>query len=182
MTVYSADGLANWYKPQFEKFTEDTGIDVNLVEAGSGEVVSRVEKEQSNPQADLLVTLPPFIQKADKSGLLRRQRRRHRRDLRRPGRGQTATTCRSSNNALSFIVNPGANPAAEDVGRPAGAAVQGQAAVLDARPGRRRHRGADPAAAAARQAGRARLPDEAAGQQRRPVVVDGQAAAQGQQR
>ena len=70
VTVYSADGLANWYKPQFEKFTQDTGIAVNLVEAGSGEVVSRVEKEQSNPQADLLVTLPPFIQKADKSGLL----------------------------------------------------------------------------------------------------------------
>src|ERR1700760_621229 len=70
LTVYSADGLANWYKPQFDKFTKDTGIAVNLVEAGSGEVVSRVEKEQSNPQADLLVTLPPFIQKADKSGLL----------------------------------------------------------------------------------------------------------------
>ena len=70
VTVYSADGLANWYKAQFDKFTKDTGISVNLVEAGSGEVVSRVEKEQSNPQADLLVTLPPFIQKADKSGLL----------------------------------------------------------------------------------------------------------------
>ena len=70
VTVYSADGLANWYKPQFDKFTKDSGIAVNLVEAGSGEVVSRVEKEQSNPQADLLVTLPPFVQKADKSGLL----------------------------------------------------------------------------------------------------------------
>ena len=45
VTVYSADGLANWYKPQFDKFTKDTGIAVNLVEAGSGEVVSRVEKE-----------------------------------------------------------------------------------------------------------------------------------------
>ena len=70
MTVYSADGLATWYKPQFDDFTKNTGINVNLVEAGSGEVVSRVEKEQSNPQADLLVTLPPFIQKADQTGLL----------------------------------------------------------------------------------------------------------------
>src|SRR5712671_2529215 len=70
VTVYTADGLATWYKGQFDKFTKDTGINVNIVEAGSGEVVSRVEKEQSNPQADLLVTLPPFIQKADKSGLL----------------------------------------------------------------------------------------------------------------
>ena len=58
VTVYSADGLATWYKAQFDKFTKDTGIGVNVVEAGSGEVVSRLEKEQSNPQADLLVTLP----------------------------------------------------------------------------------------------------------------------------
>jgi 2-aminoethylphosphonate transport system substrate-binding protein len=70
LTVYSADGLATWYEGQLDKFTKDTGINVNIVEAGSGEVVSRAEKEQSNPQADLLVTLPPFIQKADKSGLL----------------------------------------------------------------------------------------------------------------
>ncbi len=40
LTVYSADGLATWYKSQFDKFTKDTGIAVNLVEAGSGEVVS----------------------------------------------------------------------------------------------------------------------------------------------
>src|SRR4051794_9612494 len=41
LTVYSADGLATWYKGQFDKFTKDTGIKVDLVEAGSGEVVSR---------------------------------------------------------------------------------------------------------------------------------------------
>ncbi|MEU6581387.1 2-aminoethylphosphonate ABC transporter substrate-binding protein [Nocardia sp. NPDC046763] len=70
VTVYSVDGLGDWYKPVFEKFKAQTGITVNEVEAGSGEVVSRVEKEQSNPQADLVVTLPPFMQKADKSGLL----------------------------------------------------------------------------------------------------------------
>lgn len=109
LTVYSADGLGAWYKSQFAKFTKDTGINVNLVEAGSGEVVSRVEKEQSNPQADLLVTLPPFIQKAEKSGLLQA--------------GGADTTGISAeligaggdyvpivNNALSFIANPGANP------------------------------------------------------------------------
>lgn len=70
VTVYSADGLGAWYFSQFYKFTKITGINVNLVEAGSGEVVSRVEKEQPTPQADLLVTLPPFIQKAEQSGLL----------------------------------------------------------------------------------------------------------------
>ncbi|GAA4393290.1 2-aminoethylphosphonate ABC transporter substrate-binding protein [Tsukamurella soli] len=68
VTVYSADGLGDWYKTQFDAFTKQSGIKVNYVEAGSGEVVSRVEKEKSNPQADVLVTLPPFIQQADKSG------------------------------------------------------------------------------------------------------------------
>src|ERR1044072_8710890 len=105
VTVYSADGLANWYKSQFDRFTKDTGIAVNVVEAGSGEVVSRLEKEQSNPQADLLVTLPPFIQKADKSGLL-------------VASGVDTTGIAADqvgpdgkyvpivNNALSFIANP----------------------------------------------------------------------------
>lgn len=70
VTVYSADGLAAWYTPQFDAFTKQTGIKVNYVEAGSSEVVSRAEKERSNPQADVLVTLPPFIQRADKDGML----------------------------------------------------------------------------------------------------------------
>ncbi|GLP78065.1 putative ABC transporter, periplasmic protein [Mycobacterium antarcticum] len=109
VTVYSADGLATWYKTQFDAFTKSTGINVNLVEAGSGEVVSRVEKEQSNPQADLLVTLPPFIQKADQSGLLQ------------SGGVDTSGIAAQQvgpggnyvpivDNALSFIANPGANP------------------------------------------------------------------------
>ncbi|WP_442945536.1 2-aminoethylphosphonate ABC transporter substrate-binding protein [Nocardia sp. SSK8] len=70
VTVYSADGVGGWYKNRFAEFTARTGIAVNLVEAGSGEVVNRVDKEQSNPQADVVVTLPPFIQKAEQSGLL----------------------------------------------------------------------------------------------------------------
>lgn len=70
VTLYSADGLADWYTPQFAAFTKATGIKVNYVEAGSSEVVSRVEKERSNPQADVLITLPPFIQQADKDGIL----------------------------------------------------------------------------------------------------------------
>ncbi|PRC47100.1 2-aminoethylphosphonate ABC transporter substrate-binding protein, partial [Mycobacterium sp. ITM-2017-0098] len=109
LTVYSADGLAGWYEPTFKKFTEETGVNVNLVEAGSGEVVSRVEKEQSNPQADLLVTLPPFIQKADQLKLLQ------------PSGADTSGIAADQvgpdgnympivDNTLSFIVNPGANP------------------------------------------------------------------------
>lgn len=79
ITVYSARGLDDWYRPLFEKFTRDTGIAVNLFEAGSGELVSRLnsravwERLDSGkpvPPADLLVVLPPFIQKAAKAGTL----------------------------------------------------------------------------------------------------------------
>jgi 2-aminoethylphosphonate transport system substrate-binding protein len=72
VTVYTADGLADWYKTRFDAFTQKTGIKVQSVEAGSGEVVSRLQKEKSNPQADVVVTLPPFIQKASKDGLLQK--------------------------------------------------------------------------------------------------------------
>lgn len=74
VTVYTADGLADWYRTRFEAFTQQTGIKVQTVEAGSGEVVSRLQKERSNPQADVVVTLPPFIQKASKDGLLQEVR------------------------------------------------------------------------------------------------------------
>ncbi|GAA1013235.1 2-aminoethylphosphonate ABC transporter substrate-binding protein [Tsukamurella strandjordii] len=70
VTVYSADGLADWYKAEFADFTKQTGISVSLVEAGSGEVVSRAQKEKANPQVDVLVTLPPFIQQAQQQGSL----------------------------------------------------------------------------------------------------------------
>jgi 2-aminoethylphosphonate transport system substrate-binding protein len=109
ITVYSADGLATWYETQFVAFTKSTGVNVNLVEAGSGEVVSRVEKEQSNPQADLLVTLPPFIQKADQLGLLQPS------GVDASGIaptqvGPAGTYLPVVDNALSFIANPGATP------------------------------------------------------------------------
>jgi 2-aminoethylphosphonate transport system substrate-binding protein len=109
LTVYSADGLAGWYEGAFKKFTEQTGVNVNLVEAGSGEVVSRVEKEQSNPQADLLVTLPPFIQKAAKSNLLQPSGA-DTKGIAADQVGPEASFVPIVDNALSFIVNPGANP------------------------------------------------------------------------
>jgi 2-aminoethylphosphonate transport system substrate-binding protein len=79
LTVYSPSGLGKWYQSRFEKFTAETGIKVTLFEAGSGEVVSRVnspevwrqlDSGQSVGPADLLITLPPFIQRAEKAGLL----------------------------------------------------------------------------------------------------------------
>src|ERR1700744_5248217 len=74
VTIYSADGLhdgtPNWYQNQFDAFTKATGVKVQYVEGGSGGVVERVANEGTNPQADVLVTLPPFIQKAAPDGLL----------------------------------------------------------------------------------------------------------------
>lgn len=70
VTVYTVDGLEDWYAKRFEEFKAQTGITVQAVTAGSGEVASRVEKEKSNTKADLLVTLPPFIQRAASQGLL----------------------------------------------------------------------------------------------------------------
>ncbi|WBO66105.1 2-aminoethylphosphonate ABC transporter substrate-binding protein [Streptomyces camelliae] len=77
VTVYSADGLKGengdgWYDKVFADFTRQTGIKVKYVEGGSGEMVQRAVREKSNPQADVLVTLPPFIQQADAKGLLQK--------------------------------------------------------------------------------------------------------------
>ncbi|MFE0175694.1 2-aminoethylphosphonate ABC transporter substrate-binding protein [Streptomyces sp. NPDC059002] len=76
VTVYSADGLKGengdgWYDQVFKDFTKKTGIKVNYVEGGSGEMVQRAVREKSNTQADVIITLPPFIQQADEKGLLK---------------------------------------------------------------------------------------------------------------
>jgi 2-aminoethylphosphonate transport system substrate-binding protein len=76
VTIYSADGLhdgkGSWFEAEFDTFTKATGIKVQYIEGGSGGVVERVAKEKSNPQADVLVTLPPFIQRAEAEGLLQK--------------------------------------------------------------------------------------------------------------
>ncbi|MFE9371988.1 2-aminoethylphosphonate ABC transporter substrate-binding protein [Streptomyces sp. NPDC006711] len=77
VTVYSADGLKGekgdgWYDRVFKDFEAKTGIKVKYVEGGSGEMVQRAVREKSNTQADVLVTLPPFIQQAEDKGLLQR--------------------------------------------------------------------------------------------------------------
>jgi 2-aminoethylphosphonate transport system substrate-binding protein len=76
VTIYAADGLhdgnGSWFETQFDAFAKATGVKVQYIEGGSGGVVERVAKEKSNPQADVLVTLPPFIQRAEAEGLLQK--------------------------------------------------------------------------------------------------------------
>ncbi|ARZ69958.1 2-aminoethylphosphonate ABC transporter substrate-binding protein [Streptomyces albireticuli] len=75
ITLYSADGLksedgAGFYDKVFKDFERGTGIKVKYVEGGSGELVQRLARERSRTKADVVVTLPPFIQQADGKKLL----------------------------------------------------------------------------------------------------------------
>ncbi|MEU1767794.1 2-aminoethylphosphonate ABC transporter substrate-binding protein [Streptomyces rimosus] len=75
ITVYSADGLRGergdgFYDRVFKDYEKKTGVKINLVESGSGAAVQRLAREKANTKADIVVTLPPFIQQADGKGLL----------------------------------------------------------------------------------------------------------------
>src|ERR1700761_1278451 len=103
VTIYAADGLhdgkGSWFETQFDAFTKATGVKVQYIEAGSGGVVERVAKEKSNPQADVLVTLPPFIQRAEAEGLLAK----HKPEAASAIEGSSATYQPLVNNYINFI-------------------------------------------------------------------------------
>src|SRR5271154_3730343 len=108
VTIYAADGLhdgkGSWYETQFDAFSKATGIKVQYIEAGSGGVVERVAKEKSNPQADVLVTLPPFIQRAEGQVLL--QKFKPEAAMKIDGGGDTYQPL--VNNYMNFIYNASA--------------------------------------------------------------------------
>lgn len=55
----------------FEKFTEDTGIKINLVKAGADELISRLELEGEKSPADVLITVDAMkLNRAKERGLL----------------------------------------------------------------------------------------------------------------
>ena len=105
VTIYAADGLhdgkGSWFETQFEAFTKATGVKVQYIEAGSGGVVERIAKEKSNPQADVLVTLPPFIQRAEAEGLLQKFKPEAAREI----EGGSETYQPLVNNYMNFIYN-----------------------------------------------------------------------------
>ena len=107
VTIYSADGLHDgknsWFEAQFDAFTKATGIKVQYIEAGSGGVVERIAKEKSNPQADVLVTLPPFIQRAEGEGLLQKFKPEAAAQI----DGGSETYQPLVNNYMNFIYNAG---------------------------------------------------------------------------
>ncbi|MER5882787.1 2-aminoethylphosphonate ABC transporter substrate-binding protein [Streptomyces sp. NPDC001941] len=110
VTVYSADGLKGekgdgWYDKVFKDFEKETGIKVKYVEGGSGEMVQRALREKSNTQADLLVTLPPFIQQADSKGLLQEYRPKGSDKVDGADKAADGTWTSVVNNYFGFIQN-----------------------------------------------------------------------------
>lgn len=176
VTVYSADGLHSdagdgFYDKVFKDFTAKTGIKVNYVEGGSGEMVQRLVREKSNTKADLIVTLPPFIQQADGKGLLTAYKllRLPSRSPRRQGRHREVDV-RRQQLPLLHLQHQRTPRAAQDLERSARGEVQEQAAVLHPRHrGRRNRRGRQGDARLRRPGTGHGLSEEAPGQQCRPV-------------
>ncbi|WP_433547488.1 2-aminoethylphosphonate ABC transporter substrate-binding protein [Streptomyces sp. CA-294286] len=110
VTVYSADGLKGekgdgWYDKVFKDFQAKTGIEVKYVEGGSGEMVQRAVREKSHTQADVLVTLPPFIQQADSKGLLQKYAPEGSDKVRGGDKSADGTWTSVVNNYFGFIKN-----------------------------------------------------------------------------
>ncbi|WP_353942779.1 2-aminoethylphosphonate ABC transporter substrate-binding protein [Streptomyces sp. HUAS MG91] len=110
VTVYSADGLKGengdgWYDKVFKDFTAKTGIKVKYVEGGSGEVVQRAVREKTNTQADVLVTLPPFIQQAGGKGLLAKYSPEGSDQVDGADKGADGTWTSVVNNYFGFVYN-----------------------------------------------------------------------------
>ncbi|MEV4921636.1 2-aminoethylphosphonate ABC transporter substrate-binding protein [Streptomyces roseoverticillatus] len=110
LTLYSADGLkaedgSGFYDKVFKGFEKETGIKVRYVEGGSGEMVQRLAREKSNTKADVVVTLPPFIQQADGKGLLAAYRPQGSDKVADGGKSPSGTWTTIAGNYLCFVYN-----------------------------------------------------------------------------
>ncbi|QLE75286.1 2-aminoethylphosphonate ABC transporter substrate-binding protein [Streptomyces rectiverticillatus] len=110
ITVYSADGLkaedgSGFYDKVFKDFEKQAGIKVKYVEGGSGEMVQRLAREKSNTKADVVVTLPPFIQQADGKGLLEAYRPQGSEKVAESDKDPSGKWTSIANNYFCFIYN-----------------------------------------------------------------------------
>jgi 2-aminoethylphosphonate transport system substrate-binding protein len=106
VVLYSADGLENLYKDVLPAFEKKEGVKVNIVIAGSGEVVNRATVEKDSPKADVLVTLPPFIQQASQSGLLQPYQSVNYKNVPAIAKAPDGAWATFVNNYFSFAINP----------------------------------------------------------------------------
>jgi 2-aminoethylphosphonate transport system substrate-binding protein len=72
VTLYSVSGLGAFYRAVLPGFEQSQHVQVNLVILGSAAMAERLAAERAQPQADVIVALPPFVAGLDAAGLLRR--------------------------------------------------------------------------------------------------------------
>ncbi|MGF6603736.1 2-aminoethylphosphonate transport system substrate-binding protein [Paraburkholderia sp. GAS448] len=106
VVLYTADGLENLYKDVLPAFEKKEGVKVNIVTAGSGEVVNRATIEKDAPKADVIVTLPPFIQQAGQSGLLQPYQSVNYKNVPAIAKANDGEWATFVNNYFSFAINP----------------------------------------------------------------------------
>jgi 2-aminoethylphosphonate transport system substrate-binding protein len=106
VVLYTADGLENLYKDVLPAFEKKEGVKVNIVTAGSGEVVNRATVEKDSPKADVLVTLPPFIQQAQQGGLLQSYQSVNYKNVPAIAKEKDGSWATFVNNYFSFAINP----------------------------------------------------------------------------
>jgi 2-aminoethylphosphonate transport system substrate-binding protein len=69
VTLYTADGLDDYYAKVIPVFEQQYGIKVNTFTAGTGAVANRLALEKDHPAADVAVQYPPFTQSDARQGL-----------------------------------------------------------------------------------------------------------------
>lgn len=106
VVLYTADGLENLYRDVLPAFEKPEGVKVNIVTAGSGEVVNRANVEKGSPKADVIVTLPPFIQQAGQFGLLQPYRSVNYKNVPAIAKAEDGSWATFVNNYFSFAINP----------------------------------------------------------------------------
>ncbi|GLU33042.1 2-aminoethylphosphonate ABC transporter substrate-binding protein [Trinickia caryophylli] len=106
VVLYTADGLENLYRDVLPAFEKKEGVKVNIVTAGSGEVVNRATIEKDAPKADVIVTLPPFIQQAQQTGLLQAYASPNYANVPAIAKAKDGMWATFVNNYFSFAVNP----------------------------------------------------------------------------
>lgn len=106
VVLYTADGLENLYRDVLPAFEKKEGVKVNIVTAGSGEVVNRATIEKDAPKADVIVTLPPFIQQAAQGGLLQNYQSVNYKNVPAIAKASDGAWATFVNNYFSFAINP----------------------------------------------------------------------------
>lgn len=110
VVLYTLDGLENMYRDVLPAFERAQQVKVNIVTAGGGDVVNRANVEKNSPKADVLVTLPPFVQQAAGLGLLQPYQGANHAGVPAEAKARDGAWSTLMNNYFSFAVNPNITP------------------------------------------------------------------------